>query len=72
MKHLNWGSTGEDLLRLSPHQYADNVSEPSSACTRHHIITNSCPFKKELTGSGSTRPSARHISNTLMHQVSDT
>ena len=64
-----WGAVGENLINLAPSAYADNVSEPASACTRHHKLTDTCPYPKELSGVGSTRPSAREISNALMAQV---
>ena len=65
-----WGAVGENLINLAPSAYADNVSEPASACTRHHKLTDTCPYPKELSGVGSTRPSGREISNALMAQVS--
>ena len=64
-----WGAAGENLINLAPHAYADNISEPASACTRHHKLTKTCPYPKELSGVGSTRPSPREISNMLMTQV---
>jgi len=65
----SWGSTNIDLKRLSPPAYADNISEPSGACTRHHHVTGSCPYPRENSGIGSTRPSPRFISNELLRQV---
>lgn len=69
-KNMLWGAVGENLINLAPSAYADNVSEPASACTRHHKLTDTCPYPKELSGVGSTRPSGREISNALMAQVS--
>lgn len=69
--HVTWGSAGINLKRLSPHSYADNISEPSAACTRHHHVTNTCPYKDGYSGMGSTRPSARLISNEIFRQTKD-
>lgn len=70
-KNMLWGAVGENLINLAPHAYADNVSEPASACTRHHKVTNTCPYPMEFSGVGSTRPSPRLISNRLMIQKHD-
>lgn len=67
--HVMWGAAKEELLNIAPHAYADNISEPASACTRHHKLSGTCPYPKEFSGVGSTRPSAREISNRLMTQV---
>ena len=69
MEHVKWGSVGENLRRLAPNAYGDNVSQPATACTAAQTLSKSCPYPMELSGVGSTRPSARLISNTLMRQV---
>ena len=68
-KEPDWGASRTFLKRLSPHAYADNISEPSGGCTRHHALTGTCPYPKENSGMGSTRPSPRLISNELFRQV---
>lgn len=54
---------------MTPPAYADNISEPSGGCTRHHTLTKTCPYPHLSGGMGSTRPSPRVISNELFRQV---
>ncbi|XP_066911010.1 uncharacterized protein [Clytia hemisphaerica] len=70
-KESEWGASRTFLKRLSSHAYADNISEPSGGCTRHHALTGTCPYPKENSGMGSTRPSPRLISNELFRQIED-
>ncbi len=63
------GAAGENLIRLSPNGYIDNISIPSGACTPEQIKLGTCPFPAEFSGTGSNRPNARVISNVLLRQV---
>jgi hypothetical protein len=66
---LAWGSTSQNLVRDVPAHYADGIAAPASQCTASMRRKQQCHFPKEFTGEGSTRPSAREISNKLFHQT---
>ena len=69
VKHVKWGGMNENLLRLTPNAYGDNVSQPATVCSAAQNVSKICPYPMELGGMGSTRPSPRLISNILMSQV---
>ena len=64
------GSADRQLARDMPPDYGDDIATPGSQCTAEMRRFSQCPFSNEFAGEGSTRPSAREISNKLFHQVS--
>uniref|UniRef100_V9GVG1 Peroxinectin n=1 Tax=Hydra vulgaris TaxID=6087 RepID=V9GVG1_HYDVU len=71
MGNVNWGSVSQPLIQLAPRFYADNISDPASACSLTQRINSNCPYPKEFSGLGSNRPSPRLISNVLMKQIDE-
>eukprot|EP00794_Sanderia_malayensis_P020124 gene20124-22096_t len=68
MQYLHWGAAKENLRRLVPSKYVDDISMPAGSCTPKQRKDKTCPYPNENSGYGSTRPAARHISNELFMQ----
>jgi hypothetical protein len=64
-----WGSSSQKFVRDVPAQYGDRIVSPASQCTASMRHKRQCHFPEEFAGKGSTRPSARDISNKLFHQI---
>ena len=69
MKNLHWGAAMENLRRLVPSKYEDDISMPAGTCSQQQRVAKTCPFPHENSGYGSNRPSPRLISNELFAQV---
>ncbi|XP_062515696.1 uncharacterized protein LOC134191133 isoform X2 [Corticium candelabrum] len=65
------GSATRQLARDMPSHYGDGIATPASQCTAETRSSRQCYFSGEFAGEGSTRPSARKISNKLFHQIKD-
>lgn len=59
----------ENLQRDMPSHYGDGIATPASQCTPIMRSQKKCPFPGDYAGEGSTRPTARVISNKLFSQV---
>ena len=59
----------ENLRRLVPNNYLDDIAMPAGTCTQEQRRTRTCPYPDELSGYGSIRPPPRLISNELFAQV---
>ena len=66
---LYMGRALENLRRLVPSAYQDDISMPAGACSKQQRESKTCPYPDELSGFGSNRPSPRLISNELFAQV---
>jgi hypothetical protein len=64
-----WGAVRENLRRRSSPAYSDGVATPASVCVAKQRYNNTCAYKQEYSGYGSTRPSPRVISNVLFRQT---
>ncbi|CAB4028055.1 Peroxinectin A, partial [Paramuricea clavata] len=68
-QHLMWGAVRENLRRRSSPAYSDGIATPASVCVAKQRNNNTCAYKQEYSGYGSTRPSPREISNVLFRQT---